>query len=503
MARLTIVDRQDDDDVAADDEDGQPDGDPRDEPAPGIVRTMNALEQQQLVGHRVEPGPERRLLPRAPGDEAVERVGDAGRDERGQRPPELAVQHQDHERRDEQHPEQRDLVRDGERRHLYFFSPRALDPVSFSRRATASTASAPVTGRVGSNAPAAPASRTRVLTARLAASNAGWVAGEIAERHLVFRPAPRAWRIDCARPGPARARRRRRDRRGGCRPRGWKVWFGKASITPARRTAAIHGAAHVPETSVTSVLGARGRGVQQGRKPHAEQRGEIATCRGGLLGNPAIAFAAASRGPRDRAARPGARRPPACVRSPVPLRARSSRPRCRRSLRGCRRSAVASPDRPDRASPPVRDARGPARPDRRDARSAASSRSSRALSGEATRACSYASPGLVQLARGCRRPRLRHGIVHGTEPQCLDASRRDRASDRPPVPPRSWRSRPPPGSIAPARDRGRPAPQPAPASTRRPRRSARWRGRSRASPARCNRAPRRPMRCWACASGRR
>ena len=31
------------------------------------------------------------------------------------------------------------------------------------------------------------------------------------------------------------------------------------------------------------------------------------------------------------------------------------------------------------------------------------------------------APGLVQPARGCGRPRLRHGIVDGAEPQCLDA----------------------------------------------------------------------------------
>ena len=89
------------------------DGDPRDGARrPGIVGDDERAQKQQLVGHGVEPRPERRLLSRASGDEAVEGIRDAGVTNVASAHPSWPLQHLNYERRDEQHPEQRDLVRD-------------------------------------------------------------------------------------------------------------------------------------------------------------------------------------------------------------------------------------------------------------------------------------------------------------------------------------------------------------------------------------------------------
>src|SRR5262249_23263041 len=83
-------------------------------------------------------------LPGAARDETVERVGHAGNDEHRERPPQMAVHDQDHEERNQEHPQQRELVGRRQRRHLR--------PASASRRDTASIASGPLTVREGWNA---------------------------------------------------------------------------------------------------------------------------------------------------------------------------------------------------------------------------------------------------------------------------------------------------------------------------------------------------------------
>ena len=68
-------------------------------------------------------------------------------DEHDQRPAEMAVDHQDDERRNQQHPQQRQLVRRRERGHRT--SGPATAPAQRFSRSIASIASAPVTGRDG------------------------------------------------------------------------------------------------------------------------------------------------------------------------------------------------------------------------------------------------------------------------------------------------------------------------------------------------------------------
>jgi len=58
---------------------------------PGIVSHDERGHEQQLVGHRIEPGAQARLLARPPRDQPVEPVGDARRDEDHERPPEIIV----------------------------------------------------------------------------------------------------------------------------------------------------------------------------------------------------------------------------------------------------------------------------------------------------------------------------------------------------------------------------------------------------------------------------
>ena len=227
-----------------------------------------------------------------------------------------------------------------------------------------------------------------MLTARLAASKAGWVAGRSLKVTCVFRPAPRAWRIDCR---PQRQHARDDGGEIGAADAGLRlegvVREGlhharpKDSGNPRRRPR--------PRDVGDERARPRRRGVQQGRKPHAEQRGEIARVSRRPARECGDSVRAASRDPRDRAARPGARRPPACVRWTVPppelCVAPSMSPLASMMSAICSRvarsagSSVAARSRCARACA--------AWPSRRSM--AASSRSSRALSGEATRACSY------------------------------------------------------------------------------------------------------------------
>src|SRR5262249_50348865 len=130
---------QHDADVAADDEHSQPDRNAVDQADVRQRQHDEGRHQQQLVGGRVEPGAEIGLLAGGAGNQAVERVGDPGGGEDDEGPAEEAVHDQQHERRDQQHSQQRELVGDGENR-------RGHGSASASRRPTISTASAPVTG---------------------------------------------------------------------------------------------------------------------------------------------------------------------------------------------------------------------------------------------------------------------------------------------------------------------------------------------------------------------
>ena len=74
-------------------------------------------DEQQLVRHRIEPCTQARALTSAPRDEPVQGIGNAGDEERYERPPEIAVHHEQHKRWDQHDPENRELVRDGENAH--------------------------------------------------------------------------------------------------------------------------------------------------------------------------------------------------------------------------------------------------------------------------------------------------------------------------------------------------------------------------------------------------
>ena len=67
-------------------------------------------DEQQLVGHRIEPGAEAGRWPVTARDQAVERVGDAGNAEDDQRGAEVAVHRQQDERRNQHDPQNRQLV---------------------------------------------------------------------------------------------------------------------------------------------------------------------------------------------------------------------------------------------------------------------------------------------------------------------------------------------------------------------------------------------------------
>ena len=67
--------------------------------------------EQQLVGHRIEPRAEARALPGPARDQAVERVGHARHEERDQRGAEIVVDDEQHERRRQHDPQDRELVR--------------------------------------------------------------------------------------------------------------------------------------------------------------------------------------------------------------------------------------------------------------------------------------------------------------------------------------------------------------------------------------------------------
>jgi len=100
-----------DDEVAADDQDDEPQRDPR--RRPGVeAQDDERAHQQELVRQRVEDGAERRAQVEVAGDEAVEAVGHAGHHEHRERPPELVVGHAADQHRDQHHAQQREDVGD-------------------------------------------------------------------------------------------------------------------------------------------------------------------------------------------------------------------------------------------------------------------------------------------------------------------------------------------------------------------------------------------------------
>ena len=134
-------DGEHDADITEDDQHGEPDWQRVRQSEPRQCQHDERRYEEEFVGHRIEPRAEARFLTRAPGDQSVQGVGEARGDEHRQRPAQVTVHDKNHERRDEEHPQQRELIGDGQRRHL--------SRASAWRRPIASVASAPVTGRDG------------------------------------------------------------------------------------------------------------------------------------------------------------------------------------------------------------------------------------------------------------------------------------------------------------------------------------------------------------------
>ena len=140
--------RQHDQHVAADYEHRQPDRQPvRD--VDGSGEHEEGRYEQQLVCHRIEQRPEAGGLAGAPGGQPVEPVRDARNDERDQRPAVEAVQDQNHQTGDQNQTDERELVGDGQGLHNDYPASRRSAPSRFM----ASTASEPLTDRVGWNVP--------------------------------------------------------------------------------------------------------------------------------------------------------------------------------------------------------------------------------------------------------------------------------------------------------------------------------------------------------------
>ena len=106
--------REHDSDIAADDQDREPQRDAIDEADIGQRQDDERGDEEQLVGGGIQPGAQLALLSGGAGREAVEQIGEPGEREHQERPAELAVERENHERRDQQHAKQRQLVRNGE-----------------------------------------------------------------------------------------------------------------------------------------------------------------------------------------------------------------------------------------------------------------------------------------------------------------------------------------------------------------------------------------------------
>ena len=73
-------------------------------PISGSVSITNIVTSSSLSAIGSSHAPSVVFSPVQPGDQAVEEVGERGGEERQERPAAVAVQQQDHECRDQQHP---------------------------------------------------------------------------------------------------------------------------------------------------------------------------------------------------------------------------------------------------------------------------------------------------------------------------------------------------------------------------------------------------------------
>ena len=81
---------------------------------PGKRQDDEGRDEEELVGHRIEPGAEAGALAGASGDQPVKGVCRPRRDEHQQRRAKPAIDDQQHERGDQDDPQDRQLVREGQ-----------------------------------------------------------------------------------------------------------------------------------------------------------------------------------------------------------------------------------------------------------------------------------------------------------------------------------------------------------------------------------------------------
>ena len=205
--------------------------------------------------------------------------------------------------------------------------------------------------------------------------------------------------------------------------RGWKAWFANGSMTPARATAMIQGAAQLLRTSVISAAFAPRRVLQQRPEADADQRRQI-RARDLRAHDRCARYSAGSSASADRARAASTPRLDGRVRLDAPGNRRrlSPPPRSRRWPRGSRRSAPASPHRSGRARPPaeVLERGGGVALLTLDAGELAIEERT------VGRARNRRQVGLVRLVEttGLRRlARARQPLLHGAEPEDFDAAR--------------------------------------------------------------------------------
>ena len=110
---------------------------------PAAFDYLRAHSTDEAIAHLQQHGAEARVLAGHPCDEAVERIGQAGNPEHHERRAEMAVDDQQHERRDQHDPQDRQLV--GEREVFHGRDAPSIVAASALTRSMASTASAPET----------------------------------------------------------------------------------------------------------------------------------------------------------------------------------------------------------------------------------------------------------------------------------------------------------------------------------------------------------------------
>src|SRR6266852_7666331 len=101
---------------------------------PGTCRLVEVAEDEHdLVGGRIEDGTEARTLIEPPRDQAVEDVGDRGRDEQNKRGQEHPAEGREQKHRDQDQAQEREEIWDGQHWLL-------SNPATFSNRATYNSA---------------------------------------------------------------------------------------------------------------------------------------------------------------------------------------------------------------------------------------------------------------------------------------------------------------------------------------------------------------------------